>query len=80
MKKGDLQSALASVSIAEKLNPNYASAQLAKAEIMMEMGASEEQVKSFVEKARKIYEGTGLRSDGTPLRAGDLEGFFSRFK
>jgi len=42
--------------------------------------SSEEQVKSFVKKARKIYEQTGLRSDGTPLRAGDIEEFFSRFK
>ena len=79
-KQGKLNDALAAVSVAEKLNPNYASACLAKAEIIRAMGKSEEEVRPLVEKARQIYEQTGLRSDGTPLGEGELERFLSSFK
>ncbi|MDP2925855.1 MAG: tetratricopeptide repeat protein [Nanoarchaeota archaeon] len=79
-KKGDLEQALASVTVAGTIDPNYASAYAVKAEIIKAMGKSEEEVQPLVEKARQLYEQTGLRSDGTPLRKGEPENFLAHFK
>lgn len=79
-KKGDLEHALASVTVAETLNPNYASAYAVKADIKKAMGTSEEEITSLVDRARQIYESSGLRSDGTSLRKGEPEKFLAHFK
>lgn len=77
--KGNLRYALASVTVAQMVDPDYASAYTVEANILQAMGASKEEVGGLVEKARKLYQELGLRSDGTPLREGEPESFFARF-
>ncbi|MDP2926143.1 MAG: tetratricopeptide repeat protein [Nanoarchaeota archaeon] len=79
-KKGDLRRAFVSVTVAGIIDPNYASAYLVKADIIQAMGGSQKEVQNLAERARRLYEQTGLRSDGTPLREGEPESFLAMFK
>ena len=79
-KKGNLECALASVTVAQTIDPNYSSAYANKADIIRAMGKSEEEIQPLVKKARQIYKQTGLRSDGTPLREGEPEIFLAHFE
>jgi tetratricopeptide (TPR) repeat protein len=77
MSMNRLDEALISAYTAIKLDPGYASAHLLVSRILEKMGRTDKEISHHKEITRKIYDRTGERSDGTPLRKKDLERLFS---
>ncbi len=77
MGMNQLDEALTVAYTAIELDPGYASAHSLVSTILKKMGKSDKEASYHKEVARKIYELTGKRSDGTPLRETDLKHFFS---
>ncbi len=63
--------------VAEEIDPNYPTIQVARLHISQALGDSQTRSEAYRKKARELYEMRGRRADGTPFRPGDIDKILS---